>query len=83
VSVPLVDVPFVVVLVLLVEGPLPPPDALSPPVVVVVVVVVLPPVLVAAPFAAYGSVLDPAFSPLLHATIINRTMTIATPATSA
>ena len=81
-SVPLVDVPFVVVLVLLVEGPLPPPDALSPP-VVVVVVVVLPPVLVAAPFAAYGSVLDPAFSPLLHATIINRTMTIATPATSA
>ena len=61
----------------------PPPPELSLPDVVVVVVVVLPPVFVAAPFAAYGSAAEPAFCPLRHATIINKTMTIATPATSA
>jgi hypothetical protein len=67
---------FVVALALLV---VPPPPPLSP----LVVVVVLPPVFVALPFALYGSALEPAFSPLRHATIINKTMTIATPATSA
>jgi hypothetical protein len=61
---------------LLVDAPLPPPE-LSP---VEVVVVVLPPVFVALPFSAYGSADEPALSPLLHATIINKTRTIATPA---
>jgi hypothetical protein len=57
-----------------------PPPELSP---VDVVVVVLPPVFVALPFAAYGSTAEPALSPLLHATIINKTSTIAAPATPA
>jgi hypothetical protein len=66
-------VAFVVVPVLLVVPPPPP----------VVLVAVLPPVFVALPFALYGSALEPAFWPLRHATIINKIMTIATPATSA
>jgi hypothetical protein len=62
-------------------GPCAPEVSLVPD--VVVVVVVLPPVFVAAPFAAYGSAFEPAFAPVCHATIMNTTITIATPAASA
>jgi hypothetical protein len=73
------------------EVSVPPPDVLVVPVLpvlllpppVAVVAVVLPPVFVALPLVVYGSALEPAFSPLLHATIINKTTTIAAPATSA